>query len=275
VNDGLGLALEAIVLRTDVAARLAADPVRWPRRYETARDREVAAWIASALAFGRAAGFSRVLAAIFERADGRGGPADWAASFDGSDRAALAPLGWRWARGSDIADFVAATGRAVRRHGSLERAAEGQTARDALAALIDTVRAEHDGPIGRGLRALWPSPRDGSACKRGNLFLRWVVRPDDGVDLGLWTRLRPADLRMPVDTHVGRVARFVGLTRRTTDDWRTAEEITAGLRRFDPLDPVRFDFALTHLGMSGDCRGHRVAVVCARCPLDALCQAGP
>jgi endonuclease III len=78
---------------------------------------------------------------------------------------------------------------------------------------------------------------------------------------------------MPIDTHVFRVARFVGLTERRTADWRTAVEVTEGLRRFDAADPVRFDFALAHLGISGACRGFRDAEVCPGCPLDAVCRA--
>jgi uncharacterized protein (TIGR02757 family) len=93
------------------------------------------------------------------------------------------------------------------------------------------------------------------------------------VDLGLWTALRPADLVMPVDTHVLRNSRFLGLTDRADATWRTAEQITAALRALDPHDPVRFDFALAQLGISGACRGFRDAAVCAACPLDPICAA--
>jgi uncharacterized protein (TIGR02757 family) len=105
---------------------------------------------------------------------------------------------------------------------------------------------------GRGVRYLLPRPADGSACKRLNLFLRWVVRCDDPIDLGIWRDVSPALLVVPMDTHTSRVARTLGLTRRATTDWRAAEEVTEALRRYDPDDPVRFDFALCHVSMSGN-----------------------
>ncbi|HMV65800.1 MAG TPA: DUF2400 family protein, partial [Myxococcota bacterium] len=113
-----------------------------------------------------------------------------------------------------------------------------------------------------------------SGLKRWHLLLRWMVRPPtEGVDLGLWTTLHPRDLLIPVDTHVGRIARLLGLTARADASWRTAEEITAALRAFDAEDPVRFDFALAHVGISGGCLGHRHPAVCPTCPLSPVCRA--
>jgi endonuclease III len=99
-----------------------------------------------------------------------------------------------------------------------------------------------------------------------------MVRGPDGVDLGVWRGVPPAALVVPLDTHVHRVARALGLTRRRDASWRTAEEITAGLRRIDPDDPVRFDFALCHLGMSGRCPARRDPARCAECVLAAECR---
>jgi endonuclease III len=101
-----------------------------------------------------------------------------------------------------------------------------------------------------------------------------MVRGPDGVDLGLWRGVPASALVVPLDTHVHRVARALGLTRRQGASWRTAEEITAGLRAVDPEDPVRFDFALCHLGMSGLCPARRDASCCAACALQAACPAG-
>jgi uncharacterized protein (TIGR02757 family) len=108
-------------------------------------------------------------------------------------------------------------------------------------------------PAGVGRRAsfeyLLPSPARGSACKRPVLYLRWMIREDDGIDLGVWNNIAPSCLIMPVDTHVAKIARGYGLTGRKSADWKMAEEITAALRRFDPGDPVRYDFSLCHAGM--------------------------
>lgn len=94
------------------------------------------------------------------------------------------------------------------------------------------------------------TPRRNSACKRLNMFLRWMVRSDDsGVDFGLWNRIKPSQLVCPCDVHVDRVARRLGLIERKQTDWKTALELTRRLREFDPEDPVRFDFALFGLGL--------------------------
>lgn len=96
---------------------------------------------------------------------------------------------------------------------------------------------------------LLPSPSSGSACKRLNMFLRWMVRERDGIDLGLWKNVLPSSLIMPVDTHIAQIATSLELTKRSTADWRMAEEITGALRKFDNNDPVRYDFSLCRAGM--------------------------
>lgn len=96
------------------------------------------------------------------------------------------------------------------------------------------------------------TPMNRSTCKRLNMFLRWMVRRDEaGVDFGLWTRLKPSQLMCPYDVHVDRVARGLGLVNRKQRDWQTVEEVTAKLRGFDPADPVKYDFALFGMGVSG------------------------
>ncbi len=125
----------------------------------------------------------------------------------------------------------------------------------------------------RGLTHLCPDAELAGACKRWNLLLRWMVRGPDGVDLGLWRGVPTSALVVPLDTHVSRVARYLGLTDRRDMTWRTAEEITRSLQRIDPTDPVRFDFALCHLGMSGACPVRRDPEKCDACPLRAFCRA--
>ena len=94
------------------------------------------------------------------------------------------------------------------------------------------------------------------------------------MDLGIWTRVRPSALLIPLDTHIGRISLHLGLTRRKDSSWRTAEEITASLRALDAEDPVRFDFALCHYGMSGVCPAKPVPENCARCELLTACSVG-
>ena len=93
-------------------------------------------------------------------------------------------------------------------------------------------------------------PSRGSAAKRLNMFLRWMVRPSDtGVDFGLWTQLKPAQLSCPLDVHSGKVARALGLLTREQNDARAVQELDRALRKLDPEDPVKYDFALFGLGV--------------------------
>jgi len=97
---------------------------------------------------------------------------------------------------------------------------------------------------------LLPCPQKGSACKRLNMYFRWVVRPDDGIDLGVWKKVKPSSLIMPVDTHIAQIAQVLGLSKRNAIDWRLAEELTGVLGTVAPEDPVKFDFSLCRFGMT-------------------------
>jgi uncharacterized protein (TIGR02757 family) len=175
-------------------------------------------------------------------------------------------------RGEHMARMLANAGRLRRREGSLgaalaARVGEAGDLREGLARWADLLRGPDPD---RGLKHLLPDPRAGSACKRLLLLCRWMVRPADGVDLGLWP-LSPSQLVIPVDTHIQRIAQNLRLTERSDASWRTAEEITASLRRLDPEDPVKYDFALCHLGISRSCPSRRDEERCAGCSLRPVC----
>ncbi len=280
--DELGPWLERAYAACDRARALRRDPVRFVRRYADPADQEIAAVLASQLAYGRVDLFGPVLDALFDALDARGGPARAVARFEPGDAADIAALRYRWTRGADLVSMLAALRIALSRWGRLERVFRADTGREALqlgverlrAAALEACGADRLSALSRGVRHQLAAPGGSSPCKRWNLFLRWMVRPPtEGIDLGIWDRPRPARLVIPLDTHVFRIARFIGLTRRATATWSAAEEITARLAAVDPNDPVRFDFALSHLGISGGCRGHRHDAVCPRCPLDRVCEA--
>jgi uncharacterized protein (TIGR02757 family) len=174
--------------------------------------------------------------------------------------------------------FLLALRAAYRRNGTLERlwlagAREGD-ARGNLARFLAAFRGYWGESLPAERNFLFPDPFLGSACKRHHLFLRWVARPADGVDLGIWRSVSPASLLVPVDTHVARLARALGLTSRGAADWRTAEEITAAFRAIRPGDPVRYDYALTRVGILGECTARRKGR-CAECPLRPACGCPP
>jgi uncharacterized protein (TIGR02757 family) len=288
----VGAHLEEVYQSVELDERLAADPVAFPRRYFGRRDQEVAGLLAATLAYGRVELFGSVLDTLFARLDACGGPAHVVAHFDPEQMIrALGPLGYRFNTGIDWVLLLGGLQRVYAEVPSLEALLlpSGDTIEAGLIRLVARLRtevvanAERCGveagrfeDLPRGLRYLLPSPSSGSACKRWNLYLRWMVRPaTDGVDLGLWTGVEPRALVVPLDTHVLRISRFIGLTSRRDGSWRTALEVTDALRVFDPDDPVRFDFSLAHLGISGACRGGRHVEVCPTCPLDPLCGADP
>jgi len=287
--SSIGPYLERLYATVDIPARLAADPVRFAHRYASREDREAAAVFAACFAFGRVAAFSSVLERLFAVLDARGGPRAFVDGFDPErDGVALAPLVYRWNRGIDWTLLVAALQRLYAGEPSLERYLGEGALPDALDALVLAARdasvegarscgiaAKTFDDLPRSFRTLLPRPADGSATKRWWMFLRWMVRPTrEGIDLGLWTVRAPAELVVPLDTHVLRLSRFLGLTKRRDGTLRTALEVTDALRGLDPADPVRFDFALAHLGISGACRGVRDEGICPSCPLHPVCVTG-
>jgi len=166
----------------------------------------------------------------------------------------------RFTTGGEVASLLVAARRAVETQGSLERlfaGAVGQgdtTVLPALAVFVRRLRELAGGP--EACATLLSSPEDGSACKRLNLFLRWMVRRDS-VDPGPWAGIRPALLVVPLDTHLFRIAGRMGLTRRRQPNLRTALEITERFAEISPDDPVRYDFALTRFGINPTLRGSR------------------
>ncbi len=277
--------LEALDAGLDRAARLAADPVELPRRYAAPQDQEIAALFAASLAYGRADVFKPVLERVLAAMGPS--PARFVRAFARApDAGAFAGATYRFNRPADLAALAAAAGHVALRAGSLGArfaALLGPPGPGALrAALAAFARELREAPPvapllrergRRGLLHLLPDAAGPGASKRWNLYLRWMVRGPDAVDLGAWRGLvSPAALVVPLDTHVHRVARCLALTRRRDASWRTAEEITAALRRIDPDDPVRFDFALCHLGMTGACPARREGARCAACPLAPACR---
>ncbi len=249
--------LERLYRRYNRRSWRSSDPVEFAHRYSDPRDREVAAIVASSLAFG---GVAQIRASAARALEPLG--ASPAALLADASPARLAALyrGFRhrWITGDDLAGLLGGVRGAMAAHGSLGGLFAGSIEdRDADAVLpserfVDEIR-RRGGPF---RACLLPSPRDGSACKRLFLFLRWMVRRDE-IDTGLWGDVPPSMLLVPLDTHLHRAALRLGLTRRAAADLRTALEVTGGFRRIAPDDPAKYDFALAHAGMGGAARKER------------------
>jgi uncharacterized protein (TIGR02757 family) len=261
------------------------DPVKFLHRYDDARDREVVGIIVAAFAYGNVksilASCERALSFLGSR------PSEALAAFDPrSDARRLRGFYHRFNTSRDLGVFFWMLRRLLEDHGSLENVfLRGLSPEDtdtgaAIAAFSSAMLStgyEQFYPARElrqriGVRFLLSSPTDGSACKRMNLYLRWMVRPDDGVDCGVWSRIRPGQLVIPLDTHIARISSYIGLTVLKSPGWAMALDITEGLRRLDAADPLRYDFALCHLGIAGDCPRKRDLRKCHACPIRLICR---
>jgi uncharacterized protein (TIGR02757 family) len=237
------------------------DPLRFARAQRDPADQEVVGFVAAALAYGNVRQIRRSIQAVVETLGPR--PARTLDRFDARRTARrLEGFKHRFNDGRDVACLLRFVARMRRTHGSIEAFfAQGHApdAPDVGAGLTSfasrALSLDHGGlygdrelPSRAGVRFFFSSPADGSACKRLNLFLRWMVRRE-GVDLAVWRAVEPRALVIPLDAHVQKVARRVGLTRYRSPGWAMALDITKRLRRLDPLDPVKYDFALFQLGL--------------------------
>lgn len=264
--------------------RVDADPVAFPIAYEDPAEQEVVGLIAACFAYGRADLFREKIRWILERMGPS--PAAFVAAFEpGRDGRRFEGFVYRFHRSSDLLVLLAGVGEALRRHGSLaalfeEGMERGGGLQGGLSHFATRIAAWGLEQVPEGtarqtpLAHLLPDAARGGSCKRLLLYLRWMVRRDD-VDLGTWEGVvPPSELVIPLDTHVHRISRHLGLTKRKDASWRTAAEITEALRRLDPDDPLRFDFPLCHLGMSGVCPAALRTTHCERCPLRSACLTG-
>ncbi len=223
------------------------DPLLFPHRYRSFHDQELAAFLAATFAYGNVTSLcnfvQRLLAGMGDA------PAAFLKRRDGLDKLKKQKLYYRLHKQDEILSLLRMLSLVYRNHGSLyevflpyyncstiQIAASGFTSR-----LREISGESHS--------FLIPDPASGSPCKRLNLFLRWMVRRD-GLDLGLWEKVSPAHLVMPLDTHIGRVAFNLRWISTRSLSWKKAEAITDVLRKFDPDDPVRYDFSLCHESMS-------------------------
>jgi uncharacterized protein (TIGR02757 family) len=258
--------LDQLVATFDVST-IAPDPLQLVLRYDDPRDQEVAGLLAAAFAYGRAdivvANIGRVLEAM------QPSPYAYLARFDRAEaEVRFAGFAHRFQKMPELVALLACIARAIAAHGTLGelfRACYDQRDRDIGPSLARFVEAL-DGP-----EYLLTSPNDGSACKRMNLYLRWMIRRTSP-DLGLWTFADPAKLVMPLDTHIHRIAAFLGLSRRKSPDWKAARAITDRLAKFDRDDPVRYDFALCRLGILDLCSRRRRKENCDVCLLRDVCR---
>lgn len=268
--------LDALVATFDVST-IEPDPLQLVRRYSDPLDAEVAGLLAAAFAYGRAdivvANVGAVLAKM------RPSPYAYLKNFDPSEAMKrFRGFSHRFHKTRELVALLTCIAGVIESPGSLGalfRECYDENAPDIAPSLnrfVTQLRIRNTLQLcNSATRYLLTSPDDGSACKRMNLYLRWMVRRDSP-DLGLWTFVDPAKLVMPVDTHVHRIATFLGLNDRKSADWKAARAITDKLAVFDASDPVRYDFALCRLGILDLCSRKRRKENCDVCLLRDVCR---
>lgn len=276
-------ALDQLLSQIDYDERIKADPIRFPKRYETQPDQELVALFSALLAYGRVKAIGECLEQLFVHLGES--PTNLAIQdartyrLHGRLERRFPDFIYRFTREDDLNKLWIGLGELFIRYDNLAQCfmhhdqAEDPSLMSAYQGFYHEIREHTQGLNGgRGFNHLVSDPQKGSALKRINMFLRWMVRGPDQVDLGLWSQLGSHRLIIPLDVHVFRLSSALGLTKRRTPDLKTALEITHQLQNFDHLDPIKYDFAIAHLGISGACKGHRVPTICQQCPLNQLCS---
>lgn len=257
--------------------RLRHDPVEFLHRYSSSEDIEVAGFIASSFAYGKVELFRPVIEKIL--LPGGRHPARFFTDFNFKKESKyFNGITYRFNKEEDVLCLIYMLSMALKQWGSLRRLfyqfyqQEHKNVDVALNSFINYFLSVDTSPMyGKNMKPagviqFFPMPVKGSACKRMNLFLRWMVRNRD-IDLGIWDRIPPSKLIIPLDTHIAKISKCLGLTKRTASDLKTALEITESLKKYDPEDPLKYDFALCHQGISGLCRGRKSINTCQSCAI--------
>lgn len=229
---------------------IATDPIQIPRSYSRKEDIEIAGFLAATLSWGQRPQIIRFVKLLLNQMGES--PYEFIMEANPLDLKPLSKFYYRTFNGLDCLAFIKSLQRIYRGGSSIHQVfVEGYQKEQSVKGAITHFRSiflGNDFPV-RSQKHI-SNPTTGSASKRLNMFLRWMVRPPkEGVDFGLWPEIPTSALMLPLDVHSGRVARALGLLTRKQNDWKAVEEVTQNLRIFDPNDPVKYDFALFGLGV--------------------------
>lgn len=263
---------------------LSPDPLEFVHQFKKPEEREVVGLIASSLAYGRVDKILASIRSVLERMGNK--PYRFVVNFNPkTDTKIFDGFVHRFNTGKDIACLVYFAKQMIEESGSVGKfflkgySHADKSIKNALVSFSERVLSLDPSPIygkqglpkNAGVRFFFPSPKDGSPCKRLNLYLRWMVRNGYKLDFGLWKDIPSNKLIIPLDTHIARISRNIGLTKRKSPDWKMAEEITENLKKLDPMDPVKYDFALCRLGILEHCPKKRDLEKCEKCLIRKIC----
>jgi uncharacterized protein (TIGR02757 family) len=229
------------------------DPLIVVRKFKDKTEAEVFGLVAALFSYGRVERIIITLETILDRIDGSLLPFIKNSSIE-TKRETFAGIKHRFNDGEDLAVLFEVIKTILEKYGSIENCffESGENHEDRLEGFTQEAKSIgvklHQGTL-RNFNYLFPSPSGGSGCKRLNMYLRWMVREDDGIDLGLWSKISSKDLIIPIDTHVVKISQRLKLTDKKNGNWKMALEITNNLKKFSKNDPTKYDFALCHWGM--------------------------
>jgi uncharacterized protein (TIGR02757 family) len=238
------LLLDPLVEKYDNPAFIELDPIRIPHQFSRKEDVEISAFLASTIAWGNRKSIINNASSIITLMDAP--PLDFILNFSKSDEKRFENFVHRTFNSTDLLFFFKALKNMYKNHDGIEGAFmqefDGKDIRTAIAGFRNLFfEIKHEQRTTKHVS----NPLTGSAAKRLNMHLRWMVRPNNtGVDFGIWKDIPTSVLSIPLDVHSGRVARELGMLKRTQDDWKAVEELDQILRQLDPNDPVKYDFAL-------------------------------
>lgn len=263
---------------------LSPDPLEFVHQFKKPEDQEIVGLIASSLAYGQVEQILTSIRRVLKRMGSH--PCKFVVNFNPKkDAEVFDGFVHRFNSGKDMTCLIYFAQQMIEESGSIEEFflkgynptdtniknalvsfSERALSLDSSAVYGTTKLSKH-----AGVRFFFPSPKDGSPCKRLNLYLRWMVRNGDNLDFGLWKDIQPDKLLIPLDTHIVRISQNIGLTKRKGPDWKMAEEITENLKMLDPKDPVKYDFALCRLGILEHCPKRKDFKKCERCLIKKVC----
>jgi uncharacterized protein (TIGR02757 family) len=252
------------------------DPLQFVYEYANPADMEIAGFLAASLAYGRVEQIENSVRNLLGRLGKN--PYEFVVNFQNRDRVKFAGFKHRFNTGDDIADLILLFQKVITESGSIEKYFvkfydEGdENIIPALSGFCETLLNLKSGGVSQGLKFLLAGPNLGGVAKRLNMFLRWMVRGDD-VDAGLWRAIDKSKLIMPVDVHIGRLTRILGFHKNKNITLKTAVEITRRFAEIEPADPVKYDFALSRIGIVENCTGHSRSG-CEFCELFRFCSHG-
>lgn len=240
--------LELKALQYNKTAFIDSDPILIPHRFSRKEDIEISGFLTATLSWGQRKSIIQKSLLLMQLLDDS--PYDFIMNANGQDLKSVEKFVYRTFNGLDCLYFIRALQQLYRKQGGMETAFTSAFKEGAYSAISNfrNIFISIGDPTRTGRHLA--NPLQGSAAKRLNMFLRWMVRKDEnGVDFGIWKHISPAMLICPLDVHSGRVARKLGLLSRTSNDRKAAEELTTALCNFDINDPVKYDFALFGLGV--------------------------